>query len=400
MLHPSVQLYRNAYSGLSRQIWWLSLVMFINRSGTMVIPFLTVYLIDKGFSLSQAGFVMGAFGAGSIVGGYLGGRLTDSFGHFYIQVISLLLNGVMLILLGQMHTLLQITICIFIVSSFGEAFRPANSAAIAAYSDDTNRTRSYSLNRLAVNLGWGIGPAVGGLLANKSFALLFWADGLTCILAAIVLYLIFISYRSIQAGDHRDNAPVRIRSAYQDQPFLMGMVSIFLVGICFFQMFSILPVYYKDQLGFSKALTGCILAMNGLIIAVMEMVLVYKLEKKRHPVFYMAWGSFLIGASFVLLNLAPLLVVAVFSMVMITLGEMLLFPFMNQFWVNRSSDQNRGQYAAVYTMSFSLAIMLAPTFAAQAAHAWGFPILWILDLIICTVAAIGFLMLKKWNHYE
>src|SRR6476659_9735085 len=124
MFQASVQLYRNAYDGLSRSIWWLSLVIFINRSGTMVIPFLTVYLVNKGYSLSQAGFVMGAFGIGSIVGAYIGGRLTDRFGHFYIQVFSLFLNGLLFIVLGKMQTLLQITICIFILSSLGEAFRP------------------------------------------------------------------------------------------------------------------------------------------------------------------------------------------------------------------------------------------------------------------------------------
>ncbi|MGZ3959395.1 MAG: MFS transporter, partial [Flavisolibacter sp.] len=95
MLQASLQLYRNAYSGLSRQMWWLSFVIFINRSGTMVIPFLTVYLTHKGYTLEQAGFVMGAFGTGAILGGYLGGRLTDRFGHFYVQVFSLILNGLL-----------------------------------------------------------------------------------------------------------------------------------------------------------------------------------------------------------------------------------------------------------------------------------------------------------------
>src|SRR6476661_4280977 len=127
MLQASLQLYRNAYRGLSRPIWWLSLVIFINRSGTMVIPFLTVYLMDKGYTLSEAGFVMAAFGTGAILGGYLGGRLTDKFGHFHVQVFSLLLNGILFIVLGHMQTLLQITLCIFILSSLGEAFRPANS---------------------------------------------------------------------------------------------------------------------------------------------------------------------------------------------------------------------------------------------------------------------------------
>src|SRR5689334_10862680 len=101
MLQASVQLYKNAYGGLSRSIWWLSLVMFINRSGTMVIPFLTVYLTSKGYTLEQAGLVMATFGIGSILGGFIGGKLTDRFGFYYIQVISLFLNGVLFIVLGQ-----------------------------------------------------------------------------------------------------------------------------------------------------------------------------------------------------------------------------------------------------------------------------------------------------------
>ncbi|MGZ3917337.1 MAG: MFS transporter, partial [Flavisolibacter sp.] len=274
MLQASLQLYRNAYSGLSRQMWWLSFVIFINRSGTMVIPFLTVYLTHKGYTLEQAGFVMGAFGTGAILGGYLGGRLTDRFGHFYVQVFSLILNGLLFIVLGQMRSLTQITICIFILSSLGEAFRPANSTAIANYSNESNRTRCYSLNRLAINLGWSVGPAIGGMLASISYSLLFWADGLTCILASLVLYGVFRSNKNLQPKKkksvERDKGP----SAYRDKIFLSGMLCIYLVGVCFFQMFSILPVYFKEQVHLNEATIGWILAMNGLIIALVEMVLV------------------------------------------------------------------------------------------------------------------------------
>src|SRR6476620_8916298 len=124
MLQASVQLYKNAYSGLSRPIWWLSLVIFINRSGTMVIPFLTAYLVKRGFTLEQAGYVMAAFGTGSIVGAFIGGKLTDRFGYFLVQVVSLMLNGVLFIILGQMQTFWQFVVCIFVLSSLGEAFRP------------------------------------------------------------------------------------------------------------------------------------------------------------------------------------------------------------------------------------------------------------------------------------
>src|ERR1700694_2608794 len=127
MLQASLRLYRNAYSGRPPSMWWLALVIFINRSGTMVIPFLTVYLTSKGYTLAQAGYIMAAFGTGAIVGSYIGGRATHLFGHFYVQVISLMLNGLLFLALGQMRSLSQIATCIFILSSLGEAFRPANS---------------------------------------------------------------------------------------------------------------------------------------------------------------------------------------------------------------------------------------------------------------------------------
>src|SRR5689334_3231959 len=184
MLQASVRLYKNAYSGIPKEVWWLGLVLLVNRSGTMVIPFLTVYLTGRGFSLGEAGFVMGVFGCGAILGGYLGGWLSDKFGFFRVQVTSLLLNGILFITLGFMQELWQFALCIFLLSSLGDAFRPANAAAIAAYSSEENRTRCYSLNRLATNLGWAIGPAVGGILASYNYHLLFWTDGITCIAAA------------------------------------------------------------------------------------------------------------------------------------------------------------------------------------------------------------------------
>src|SRR5215218_5721541 len=187
MLQASVELDRSAYRGIPKPVWWLALVMLINRSGTMVIPFLTVYLTSIGYSLNQAGLMMALFGCGSFLGGYIGGRLTDKFGFFHVQALSLLCNGALFILLGYLQHLWAIGSCIFLLSSLGEAFRPANAAAIAAYSDETNRIRCYSLNRLAINLGWSIGPAVGGILASINYKLLFWADGCTCIVAGLLL---------------------------------------------------------------------------------------------------------------------------------------------------------------------------------------------------------------------
>lgn len=395
MLQASLNLYRNAYSGLSKQMWWLALVIFINRSGTMVIPFLTVYLTSKGYTIAQAGYTMACFGCGSILGGYIGGRLTDKFGHYYVQVVSLLLNGILFIVLGQMRTLPQFMVCIFVLSTLGESFRPANSAAIAAYSNETNRIRCYSLNRLAINVGFAIGPAIGGLLASINYQLLFWVDGITCIIASLFLYFLFAESRGNVVRKNISHEKIKVNSAYKDCTFLFGMFCIFLVGLCFFQVFNMLTVYYKQQLHLRENVIGAVLAMNGLIIAFVEMVLVYKLENRRNAVVYMILGAFFIGLSFLMLNVSHAFGFVLLQMIIVTIGEMLLFPFMNNFWVNRSNEHNRGQYAAVYTMSFSAAIVLAPTFASQVATWMGFPILWIINFILCSFAAFGYFLLKK-----
>ena len=119
------------------------------------------------------------------MGALIGGRITDKWGFYPQQVAALLLGGVMFIITGYLHTYLSLCIGVLILSICNESFRPANATAIAYYSTSDNRTRSYSLNRLAVNLGWAVGGALGGFLASTNYRLLFWVDGTTNIIAAL-----------------------------------------------------------------------------------------------------------------------------------------------------------------------------------------------------------------------
>lgn len=394
MLQASIKLYKNAYSGIPQPVWWLSLVMFINRSGTMVIPFTTVYLTQQGYSITEAGYVMAVFGLGSIVGSFLGGKLTDKFGAFHVQFFSLLLNGILFIVLGYMRSLFSFAACIFVLSSLGEAFRPANATAISFYSNDSNRIRCYALNRLAINLGWSIGPAAGGILAGYNYNLLFWADGLTCIAAAILFYLLLAVPKTRKQPVSKAILPP-VQSAFRDVVFMKGMFYLFLVALCFFQLFTVLPLYYKNELQLYEATIGWILAMNGLLIAVLEMVLVYKLENKRHSLVYIVAGTLLVGISFPVLEIGNYAAIAFLSMIVVTFGEMFLFPFLNNFWVKRSTERNRGQYAAIYSIAFSGGIVLAPPLATQLAAWAGFTTLWFANFIICSLAALGFYFLKS-----
>jgi predicted MFS family arabinose efflux permease len=135
--------------------------------------------------------------------------------------------------------------------------------------------------------------------------------------------------------------------------------------------------------------------LNGLIIAIVEMVLVYKLEGRRHVISYIRIGALLVGLSYLVLNIAPIFSVVVFSMLLVTAGEMLMFPFFNTVWIAKSKEHNRGQYAAVYTMAFSTAHVLAPTVGSQIIRHFGYDVLWYCLFTICSIAALGFHSFRK-----
>ncbi len=276
------KLYGQAYKGLSRETWFLSLVILINRSGTMVIPFMTMYATQRlHFSITQAGIIMALFGCGAVVGSYLGGKLSDVVGFYNIQLFGLFSGGLMFIILGYLTSYTTICIGSFILSALNESFRPANSTAIAYYSTPGNRTRSYSLNRLSINLGWAVGGALGGFLAGHSYHLLFWVDGITNISAGLLLLIVLKSPKALKQSIKDNKLQAALSSSvYKDKDYMLFILLTVLFAFCFFQMFTILPVFYRMELGLTEMIIGSLMAFNGIIIAFTEMVLVYNLEGK------------------------------------------------------------------------------------------------------------------------
>ena len=371
----------------------------VNRSGTMVIPFMTIYLTQPsmGYSITQAGIVLGIFGAGAICGGFLGGRLTDRFGFHPVQRTALIGGGLLFMLLGLMRSYPLICSCTFLLSLVNEAFRPANSTAVAHYSKEENRTRSFSLNRLAINLGWAIGGALAGVLASINYHLLFWVDGLTNLAAAFLL----VRYLSPAANPFtaiikKERKTVPDRPASRDRTFLFFILLTIIFATCFFQLFSTLPLYYKRVLHIQEFFIGMLMSLNGLIIAIVEMVLVFSLEGRRQNLIYISLGVAMVGVSYFLLNLLPTTAaMAVLCMVLVTFGEILSMPFMNSFWISRTAPANRGQYAGFYTIAWSAAQVLGPSCGAQVVERMGWRALWWAVGTLCLLAAAGFNGLRR-----
>ncbi|WP_203256766.1 MDR family MFS transporter [Hyunsoonleella ulvae] len=346
--------YLNTFKGLSTEVWWLALITLINRAGTMVIPFLSLYLTeDLHISESNVGTIMACFGLGSVVGSWLGGKLTDKIGYYKVMVRSLISTGVLFIGLQFLNTFYSLCLGIFLVMVVADMFRPAMFVALSAYSKPENKTRSVTLIRLAINLGFSAGPAVGGIIITAmGYAGLFWVDGITCILATILLVFVLNPKTSKEQDEIKVKNP---KPAYQDKAFLLFLVAMFLFGFIFLQYFSTMPLYYRDRHALSKIEIGLLLGMNGFVIFLLEMPLITWLENKRwSKVSLILFGAFLTALSFLVLNLSSWTGVLVIGMLLMTIGEMIAFPFSNAFAYNRAKKGNQGEFMALYTISFSL----------------------------------------------
>lgn len=405
MLQSIIRSYRNAYQGLSPSVWLLAGVMLINRCGTMVLPFLTLYLTQHlHYTVTDAGIIMAVYGAGAFVGTFFGGRLTDRFGFYYVQLVSLLFSGAFLLVLQFVTGFYALCGSVFIFTLFGDSFRPANQAAIAFYSESENRTRAFSLNRLAINLGWAVGGGIGGWLAGISYNLLFWADGLTCLSAGLVLwrFLPVPTSTVLSVPLTTLSGPVTapqsepFTSPYRDKLFVAFVICSALYFTVFMQLFSIVPLYFKEVLQLTEGRIGALMALNGLLIVLIEMALVYRLEQQNYAKnSLIAAGVFFTAVSFLILATTTATFAALFFILLITMSEMLAMPFIQSFTVERSGPATRGQYLALYAMGGAVAQTAAPAFGSQmVAHA-GYPTHWLTLTGISLISAAGFWWLGR-----
>ena len=368
--------YLGTFAGLSTEVWWLALVTFINRSGTMVIPFLSLYLTeDLDFSLDKVAWIMSAFGLGSVIGSWIGGKLTDKIGFYKVMTISLLTTGFLFIGLQYLKTFEALCVGIFITMLIADTFRPAIFVAMSAYSKPENKARSVTLIRLAINLGFSAGPAIGGLIiAHLSYSGLFWVDGITCILAT----LLFMKVLNPKVAKTLDNHIVENpRSVYKDVPFWIFFAAMIIFAMTFVQYFSTIPLYYRDAHFLSEPKIGLLMGMNGFLIFLFEMPLIKWLENTGYSkVGLVLFGALLTGLSFLVLDFTSWSGILIIGMLLMTVGEMISFPFANAFALDRAKTGRQGEYMAYFTITFSFGHIFGHNSGMQLISHLGFDATW------------------------
>ncbi|MEM7350640.1 MAG: MFS transporter [Acidobacteriota bacterium] len=391
-----LDLYLDAYRGLPREVWFLSAVLLVNRSGTMVLTFLTLYLtLELGWTLTLAGQVLSIYGVGHLAGAWIGGWLCDRIGGLRIQFLSLLLSGLGMFVLEHLRTPTGVMLATFFVATTAESFRPANGATLAAFSPPHLRTRAVALNRMALNLGFAFGPAVGGWLAVRDYSLLFWVDGVTCILAAFLLRAL-LPHEPIEATDE---SAAGQRAALELHPmkdwiFLAFLGLVVLLTLGFFQGWSTYPVFLNEVYGLAESQFGLLMTLNAVLILAFEMILTHRAEVFR-PLSVVGAGTFLFGLGMTVLLFGNHWMLAVFSVVIWTTGEMLAAPFAGGWVANRAGPKHRGKYMGLYTMAWGLGFIIAPSGGAWIYQHFGPNTLWLATGLLGAVTWIGFELLDR-----
>ncbi len=382
--------------GLPREIWILFAATLVNRCGTMVLPFLVLYLTRVlAISVSHAALALTVYGIGALLTMPIAGRLTDRLGALFVMRCSLLLSGFVLFLFPLAHHFGAILAITFVFAILNESVRPPSLALVSDLVEPQQRKQAFALSRLAVNLGMSLGPAIGGIMAVYSFRFLFLADGATSILAGLVLIFAWPGTRRTKASEPQWDDPEDLGReieaegpallaaphpaadlrAFRNRRMLYFLAALIPTQLVFFQLTSTLPVFLVRYLRLPESFYGTVFTLNTLMIVALEVPLNNATAHWSHRrtltlgalLYAIGFGSFALASG-------P---AGVFAAVAVwTFGEMILMPGSAAYAAEIAPAGRRGEYMGLYTMSFSFAFSVGPWLGAVLLDIHGPQTLW------------------------
>lgn len=382
----------NPWKGLAslpRSVWVVFAATLINRAGTMVMPFLVLYLTrSMGMPAARAGLALTVYGLGALITGPLSGRLSDKVGALRVAEVSLLVSGVVVLLLPFLRSFEAILAVTFLWALTGESFRPAVMTVVTDLVAAPQRKPAFALIRLAINLGMSLGPAVGGLLAMHSFTGLFVVDGLTSIAAGVVL----LAARRRRAAN-RQQVPAQagsagsILSSVGDARLIYFLAAFLPVLMVFFQSQGAMPLHMVHHLGMSEAAYGLMFSLNTVMIILIEVPLTAATSHWPNRL-SLPLGAALTGAGFGAMAFVHGYAGVAMTVVIWTFGEMILLPTATAYVAEIAPDSKRGQYMGFYSMTFSLAFTMGPWLGAAVLAGRGPGVLWTGAFVLAMISAL------------
>ncbi|MCH0566068.1 MULTISPECIES: MFS transporter [unclassified Streptomyces] len=386
---------RESVSGLPREFWWLWTSTLVNRLGSFVATFMALYLtLDRGASAFYAGLVASLHGLGGVVSALGGGVMADRLGRRPTMLVAQVATAGSVALLGLVRDPVAIAAVAFAVGMASNASRPAVQAMMADIVRPEDRVRAFSLNYWAINLGFAVSSMAAGFIAEFSYLAGFLAEaGMTLVCALVVFFKVPESRPGPEHAEAAGDGSVRLSTVLADRRF-MGVVGLsFLVALVFQQGSVGLPVA-MGAAGFTPADYGFAIAVNGVLIVALQ-IPVTRFIEHRDPRRLLVVSSLLAGYGFGLTAFAGSVGVFALTVCVWTLAEIVNAPTQTGLVVRLSPARGRGRYQGMYTMSWSVAGLVAPLMSGTVIDRFGSAWLWGLTAAVGTVAGVGYALLMR-----
>ncbi|WP_428224307.1 MFS transporter [Flavobacterium sp.] len=372
------------------EIWFFVLMTLINRMGAMVVPFMSKYLYeDLHFTYAQIGSVMFCFGVGSIGGTFLVSRLARTYSAYKLMVLSMLLNGLMLFLLRYTKDFYMLCGMVFILNVFADMFRPSMIATLKEYVKKEELIICFSLIRSATNFGFIIAPLIAGfLILYQGYDMLFVIDSISSFIA-IGFFVYFVKEKKLLYQINLVNIKSDPFVFFKDKLLLLHCLITVLTGVVFFQIFTVLPLYYTDVLKLEVIFNTYALVFYGCVLFLFEVALVSFIRRKGvRTLNAILYGLLSMALGYTLLMAFSSVYTVFFALIFLSFGVMLTFPFATDFVLERAFKKQEVEFMSYFQMSYGLAQLISAKYSQFLISGYGYATDFVVNVVIAILGAV------------
>ncbi|MEA4908177.1 MAG: MFS transporter [Anaerolineaceae bacterium] len=389
---------KKIYHEFPQKFWVVVLVSFVDRVGaTLLFPFLSLYITQRfGVGMTQAGIILGLFSVFGLLGGMIGGALTDRFGRRKLILFGLVFSALSTLAFGFVNQFNVLYPLAVVVGLLSEIAGPAHSAMIGDILPEKQRQEGFGLLRIAGNMAWIIGPTIGGFVANRSFFTLFVMDAVVSCLVAVLFYLLIPETQpQKEEGEARESILDTFRGygmVMRDFAFVAFLVAGILMGTVYQQMYNTLSVYLRDYHGIQPQGYGFLLTVSAIVVIFFQLSITRSI-KRRPPFLLMGLGTLFYMVGFAMFGFVSAYALFALAIVVITLGEMIIMPTSQALAVNFAPEEMRGRYMALYGLIWMIPATIGPGAAGYILDHYNPNLLWYVGGALCAVSAFSFYLL-------
>jgi len=393
---------KKTYNDFPPLFWVIVGTLFIDAIGsTLLFPFFALYITQKfGVGMTQAGILIGMSSLFGLVGSVIGGALADRFGRRRLILFGLVFSALSSLLFGLASDVQSLYILVVFVGLLSRVAGPAQDAMMADILPESKRQEGFGITRVAFNFAWIFGTALGGLIAARSFLALFITDAVLSMLVAIILFRLLPETKpATQDVEKKHESFITTVAGYRivlrDLAYLGFTLAGMIALIVYQQQYSSLPVYLRDVHAISSKIYGVMLSITGLEVVVFQFW-ISRTIRKYPPFLMMMLGTFFFIAGFTMIGFVNGIALFLLAVIIITIGEMIVFPTNQALAANFAPADMRGRYMAVYGLAWTIPAAIGPAAAGLILDHYDPNLLWYIGGILCTVSAISFYALHLW----